>query len=90
VHYKLDRGVDHVLIDEAQDTSPRQWDISRISSRNSPPVLARATEWCARCSQSRRETVDLLFQALHAGIRCSPVELKKKFEDAKLKFESIR
>jgi ATP-dependent helicase/nuclease subunit A len=27
VHYKLDRGVDHVLIDEAQDTSPRQWQI---------------------------------------------------------------
>jgi ATP-dependent helicase/nuclease subunit A len=27
VHYKLDRGVDHVLIDEAQDTSPRQWDL---------------------------------------------------------------
>src|SRR5258707_5948752 len=27
VHYKLDRGVDHVLIDEAQDTSPRQWNI---------------------------------------------------------------
>ncbi|MGA7943309.1 MAG: UvrD-helicase domain-containing protein, partial [Bradyrhizobium sp.] len=27
VHYNLDRGVDHVLIDEAQDTSPRQWDI---------------------------------------------------------------
>ncbi len=27
VHFKLDRGVNHVLIDEAQDTSPRQWDI---------------------------------------------------------------
>lgn len=27
VHYKLDRGIDHVLIDEAQDTSPRQWEI---------------------------------------------------------------
>src|SRR3569833_1060866 len=27
VHYKLDRGVDHVLIAEAQDTSPRQWEI---------------------------------------------------------------
>ena len=25
VHYKLDRGIDHVLIDEAQDTSPTQW-----------------------------------------------------------------
>lgn len=29
VHYKLDLGIDHVLIDEAQDTSPRQWDIIR-------------------------------------------------------------
>ena len=27
VHYKLDRGIDHVLIDEAQDTSPKQWAI---------------------------------------------------------------
>src|SRR5712671_4446465 len=27
VHYKLDRGIDHVLIDEAQDTSEAQWDI---------------------------------------------------------------
>ncbi|HWN48566.1 MAG TPA: double-strand break repair helicase AddA [Xanthobacteraceae bacterium] len=27
VHYKLDLGLDHVLIDEAQDTSEKQWDI---------------------------------------------------------------
>ena len=27
VRYKLDRGIDHVLIDEAQDTSPEQWAI---------------------------------------------------------------
>jgi len=27
VHYKLDRGIDHVLIDEAQDTSDAQWEI---------------------------------------------------------------
>jgi len=27
VLYKLDLGVDHMLIDEAQDTSPRQWEI---------------------------------------------------------------
>ena len=25
VHYKLDSGIHHVLIDEAQDTSPKQW-----------------------------------------------------------------
>ena len=30
VHYKLDLGIDHVLIDEAQDTSHKQWDIVRL------------------------------------------------------------
>ncbi len=29
VHYKLDGGVDHVLVDEAQDTSPLQWRVIR-------------------------------------------------------------
>ncbi len=27
VRYKLDAGIDHVLLDEAQDTSPGQWDV---------------------------------------------------------------
>jgi ATP-dependent helicase/nuclease subunit A len=27
VHYKLDHGLDHILVDEAQDTSEKQWDI---------------------------------------------------------------
>jgi ATP-dependent helicase/nuclease subunit A len=29
VHYKLDLGIDHVLVDEAQDTSTKQWEIVR-------------------------------------------------------------
>ena len=29
VLFKLDGGIDHVLLDEAQDTSPGQWDIAR-------------------------------------------------------------
>jgi ATP-dependent helicase/nuclease subunit A len=27
VHFKLDQGIDHILVDEAQDTSPDQWEI---------------------------------------------------------------
>ena len=27
VHFKLDGGIDHVLVDEAQDTSPEQWQV---------------------------------------------------------------
>ncbi len=29
VRYKLDEGIDHLLLDEVQDTSPSQWDIAR-------------------------------------------------------------
>jgi ATP-dependent helicase/nuclease subunit A len=29
VLYKLDGGIDHILVDEAQDTAPDQWDIVR-------------------------------------------------------------
>lgn len=29
VMFKLDGGLDHILVDEAQDTSPEQWDIIR-------------------------------------------------------------
>jgi ATP-dependent helicase/nuclease subunit A len=48
VHYKLDRGIDHVLIDEAQDTSPKQWDI----------VKALTAEFFAgKGAQERRRTI---------------------------------
>jgi len=30
IMYKLDEGLDHILVDEAQDTNPEQWDIIRL------------------------------------------------------------
>ncbi|MEM1373457.1 MAG: double-strand break repair helicase AddA [Pseudomonadota bacterium] len=33
VLYKLDGGIDHILVDEAQDTSPEQWDVIRTLSQ---------------------------------------------------------
>lgn len=32
VLYKLDGGIDHILLDESQDTSPEQWDIIKYLS----------------------------------------------------------
>ena len=40
VLYKLDAGIDHILVDEAQDTSAQQWEILGGSPRISPPAPA--------------------------------------------------
>ena len=45
VHYKLDQGIDHMLIDEAQDTSPKQWEIiRRLSAEFFAGASARTVE----------------------------------------------
>src|SRR5581483_4779797 len=49
VLYKLDGGLDHILVDEAQDTSPVQWDV----------VRALAEEFFS--GTGARETVRTLF-----------------------------
>ena len=42
VRYKLDRQTDHILVDEAQDTNERQWNIvARARRSNISPGRAR-------------------------------------------------
>ena len=42
VLFKLDGGIDHLLVDEAQDTSPAQWDVIRsLASEFSSGIGAR-------------------------------------------------
>jgi ATP-dependent helicase/nuclease subunit A len=41
VLYKLDLGIDHMLIDEAQDTSPKQWEIIRLLASEFTPGGSR-------------------------------------------------
>jgi ATP-dependent helicase/nuclease subunit A len=47
VLYKLDGGVDHILLDEAQDTAPEQWAILRALTAEFF-VGAGATGWRGR------------------------------------------
>ena len=63
VLYKLDGGLDHILVDEAQDTSQQQWDIVRSSGRGIPcrrqRPRCRTRRTAYRVRRRRREAVDL-------------------------------
>jgi ATP-dependent helicase/nuclease subunit A len=91
VHYKLDRGVDHVLIDEAQDTSPRQWDIvTHIISEFTSGAGARGG--LTRTVFAVGDEKQSIFSFQGAAPRefdARRFELKKKFGDADLRFETI-
>jgi len=91
VHYKLDRGVDHVLIDEAQDTSPRQWDIiAHMISEFTTGAGAR--DGLMRTVFAVGDEKQSIFSFQGAAPRefdARRWELKKKFEDAELRFETI-
>ncbi len=44
VMFKMDEGIDHILVDEAQDTSPEQWEIIRLISEEFFAGLGRETD----------------------------------------------
>jgi ATP-dependent helicase/nuclease subunit A len=91
VHYKLDRGVDHVLIDEAQDTSPRQWDIvTHIISEFTSGQGAR--DGVTRTVFAVGDEKQSIFSFQGAAPREFDLrrrELQKKFIDAGLQFDPV-
>jgi ATP-dependent helicase/nuclease subunit A len=91
VHYKLDRGVDHVLIDEAQDTSPRQWDIvAHIISEFTSGKGAR--DGVVRTIFAVGDEKQSIFSFQGAAPREFDTRrrwLQRKFVDAGLKFDPV-
>ncbi|MEH2530524.1 ATP-dependent helicase/nuclease subunit A [Bradyrhizobium sp. AZCC 1588] len=91
VHYKLDRGVDHVLIDEAQDTSPRQWDIvAHIISEFTSGTGAR--DGVVRTVFAVGDEKQSIFSFQGAAPREFDLRrraLQRKFEGAGLKFDPV-
>ncbi|MBV9460461.1 MAG: double-strand break repair helicase AddA [Bradyrhizobium sp.] len=91
VHYKLDRGVDHVLIDEAQDTSPRQWQIvDHIISEFTSGAGAR--DGVIRTVFAVGDEKQSIFSFQGAAPQEFDMrrrDLKKRFEGAGLKFDPV-
>src|SRR4051794_14688860 len=91
VHYKLDRGVDHVLIDEAQDTSPKQWDIvAHIISDFTSGKGAR--DGVVRTMFAVGDEKQSIFSFQGAAPREFDTRrrsLQQKFADAGLKFDPV-
>jgi ATP-dependent helicase/nuclease subunit A len=91
VHYKLDRGVDHVLIDEAQDTSPRQWDIvAHIISEFTSGEGARdgVTRTIFAVGDEKQSIFSFQGAAPHE-FDSRRRGLERKFIDAGLKFDPV-
>ena len=81
MHYKLDLGIDHVLIDEAQDTSPKQWEIiERLVAEFSAGAGARGAAPAHDLRGRRRKAVDLLIPGRRAARNSH--EMRGSFERA--------
>jgi ATP-dependent helicase/nuclease subunit A len=91
VHFKLDRGVDHVLIDEAQDTSPRQWDIvAHLISEFTTGEGAR--DGVKRTIFAVGDEKQSIFSFQGAAPREFDLQsraLERKFTEARLQFERL-
>ncbi|WP_439923798.1 double-strand break repair helicase AddA [Nitrobacter sp. JJSN] len=87
VHYKLDRGVDHVLIDEAQDTSPKQWDIvERIIADFTTGDGAREVRRTVFAVGDEKQSIFSFQGAAPREFDERRRKLEQKFRDAQLPF----
>ena len=91
VHFKLDRGIDHVLIDEAQDTSPRQWNIiEKLTSEFTSGAGAR--DGIKRTIFAVGDEKQSIFSFQGAAPRefdNRRREMETRYRQAKLDFESV-
>ncbi|MDR1375286.1 MAG: UvrD-helicase domain-containing protein [Holosporaceae bacterium] len=94
VIYKIDGNVDHILIDEAQDTSPEQWEIIRKISdeffANYQPNRTLCVVGDEKQSIYSFQGADIkLFSKMHAYFKTRSTVCGQKFYDVSLN-ESYR
>src|SRR5207253_11200556 len=91
VHYKLDLGIDHVLIDEAQDTSPNQWEIvKRLTAEFAAGKGARELTRAVFAVGDEKQSIFSFQGAQPRQFDVSKRHFLTAFKEAELLFEQVK
>jgi ATP-dependent helicase/nuclease subunit A len=91
VHYKLDLGVDHVLIDEAQDTSDPQWQIvQRLTAEFTTGQGAREVSRSVFAVGDEKQSIFSFQGAEPKQFAKMHHRFATKFEQAGMRFEEVK
>ncbi|MEA2993948.1 MAG: ATP-dependent helicase/nuclease subunit [Alphaproteobacteria bacterium] len=91
VLYKLDLGIDHVLIDEAQDTSPKQWEIIRkIVAEFAAGAGARAIKRTVFAVGDDKQSIFSFQGAAPQQFAEMKVQFRNRFSAAELGWKELR
>ena len=89
VLYKIDRNINHILVDEAQDTSPEQWEIiRRLTSEFFAHEYSEKTIFVVgdekQSIYSFQGANVELFEKMHKKFQTDSINCKQKFFDIEL------
>lgn len=90
VQYKLDRGIDHILVDEAQDTSPDQWQVIRMLSEEFFSGLGqRNVQRTLFAVGDEKQSIYSFQGAVPEDFAAQGRAVSLRAEDAQLQFERV-
>ncbi|WP_413154237.1 double-strand break repair helicase AddA [Bartonella sp. cb54] len=91
VQYKLDRGLDHILLDEAQDTNPEQWQIIQLLTEEFFTGYSQRTNIRTLFAVGDEKQSIYSFQgAVPENFAANGRIIQKKAQQAEQKFEKIQ
>lgn len=91
VRYKLDQGIDHILVDEAQDTSPVQWRVIRIlADEFFDGESAAGHKRTVFAVGDEKQSIYSFQGADPRGFDDARLHFKVKVKNARRKFEDLR
>lgn len=90
VQYKLDKGIDHILLDEAQDTSPDQWRVvQRLAGEFFAGAGARDVERTIFAVGDEKQSIYSFQGARPESFAENGEEFTRLVRDAERNFESV-